>query len=85
MVVGLAGPALVVAVLALALLSLGGVLTRLFQADGRAPGRGLALLSLGGVLTRLFQADGKAPGRGVGGLDLRLFFLPLDLDLVLER
>ena len=57
MVVGLAGPALVVAVLALALLSLGGVLTRLFQADGR----------------------------GVGGLDLRLFFLPLDLDLVLER
>ena len=61
MVVGLAGPALVVAVLA------------------------LALLSLGGVLTRLFQADGRAPGRGVGGLDLRLFFLPLDLDLVLER
>ena len=57
MVVALAGPALVVAVLALALLSLGGVLTRLFQADGR----------------------------GVGGLDLRLFFLPLDLDLVLER
>ena len=53
--VGLAGPALVVAVLALALLSLGGVLTRLFQADG------------------------------IGGLDLRLFFLPLDLDLVLER
>ena len=57
MVVGLAGPALVVAVLALALLSLGGVLGRLFQADAR----------------------------GVGGLDLRLFFLPLDLDLVLER
>ena len=57
MVVGLAGPALVVAVLALALLSLGGVLTRLFQADGA----------------------------GVVGLDLRLFFLPLDLDLVLER
>ena len=56
MVVGLAGPALVVAVLALALLSLGGVLTRM-----------------------LFQAD------GIGGLDLRLFFLPLDLDLVLER
>ena len=57
MVVGLAGPALVVAVLALALLSLGGVLTRLCQADAR----------------------------GVGGLDLVFFFLPLDLDLVLER